>query len=339
MPRRHLPVTEVARIISLLEEGYSMRYVAQRVGVSVSVANRAWSRYQETGQYARRQGSGRHRVTTARQDREIVRRVLEQRTITARCVRSEVDGLHRISEETIRRRLREAGLRSHPRAQVPRLTLGHRRARLQFARNHVNWTMRQWRNVYFSDESRFGLYGNDARIRTWRHRGERFNQRCIMPIRAHNGGSVMVWGCISLRGRTELVILPPPAMTSIRYVNDVLQPHILPLKRQLRQNFVFMQDNARPHTANITQQFFQRHDIALLNHPSNSPDLNPIEHVWDEMKRRLRRREEQPRNLNELGEVLRQIWHEIPMNFIQRCINMQQRLQAVIDQRGGNTHY
>lgn len=163
---------------------------------------------------------------------------MERRTITARWVQSEVHGLHRVSEQTIRRHLREAELRS--RAQVPRLTLAHRRARLQFACNHVNWTVRQWRNVYFSDESRFCLYGNDARIRTWRRQREYYDQRCIMPIRAHNGGSVMVWRCISLSGRTDLIILPPPAMTSIRHVNDVLQPHILPLKRQLRQNFVFM---------------------------------------------------------------------------------------------------
>jgi transposase len=100
-----------------------------------------------------------------------------------------------------------------------------------------------------------------------------------------------------------------------------------------------MQDNARPHTANVTRRFFEEHNIALLPHPANSPDLNPIEHIWDEIGRRLRRREEQPYNLNQLGETLRQIWREIPQSAIERCINMRERLQAVINQRGGNTQF
>lgn len=315
-----------------------MRYVAQSVGVSISIVSRAWTRYQETGRYERRQGSGRRRITTVRQDREIVRYTLQRRTITAHQIRNEFHHLNHICEQTIRNRLREVGLRSCSRVQVPRLTLGHRQARLQFAQDHINWTVRQWRNVHFSDESRFCLYSNDARTRTWRRRNERYDRRCVMPVRAHHGGSVMAWGCISMTGRTNLVILPPPAMTSVRYINDILRPHVLPQSR-LHRNFVFMQDNARPHTANITRRFFEQYQITLLNHPANSPDLNPIEHVWDEMKRRLRCREEQPQNLRELQEVLTQIWNEIPQDTIRRCINMRARLQAVINQRGGNTQY
>lgn len=335
---RHLAATKVARIIALLEEGFHLRYIAQSINVSVSVVSRAWLRYQETGHYARRQDNGRHRITTVRQDREIVRYVSQIRTITAREVRNNVNHLHHISEQTIHNRLREAGLRSRSRAQVPRLTSVHRQTRLQFALDHVNWSARQWRNVYFSDESRFCLYGNDARIRTWRRRNERYDRRCVMPVRAYNGGSVMVWGAISMRRRTDLVILPPPAMTCTRYVNNVLRPHVLPLRR-LHRNFIFMQNNARPHTANVTRRLFERHNITLLDHPPNSPDLNPIEHIWDEMGRRLNHREEQPHNFEELEETLRQIWHQIPQELIRRCINMQERLQAVIDQRGGNIRY
>ncbi|EFN68829.1 Transposable element Tc1 transposase, partial [Camponotus floridanus] len=85
--------------------------------------------------------------------------------------------------------------------------------------------------------------------------------------------------------------------------------------------------------------FFQEHNITLLDHPANSRDLNPIEHIWDEMKRRLRRREQQPQNFNDIAEILKQIWNEIPQELIRRCINMRERLQAVIEQRGGNTQY
>lgn len=135
MQLRHLSTLQVARITALLEEGFSMRYIAQRVDVSVSVMSRAWERYQKTGHYARRKGSGRRRITTIRQDRHLVRLILQRRIITARNVCNKIN-LYNISEETIRNRLREVGLASHPCAQVPRLTLAHRHARLQFACNH-----------------------------------------------------------------------------------------------------------------------------------------------------------------------------------------------------------
>ncbi|EFN67918.1 Transposable element Tc1 transposase, partial [Camponotus floridanus] len=104
------------------------------------------------------------------------------------------------------------------------------------------------------------------------------------------------------------------------------------------RNFIFMHDNARPHTANITR-FFQEHNITSLDHPANSPNLNPIEYIWDEMERRLRRREQQPQNFDDLAEIFKQIWNEIPQELIRRCINMRERLQAVIEQREGNTQY
>jgi len=132
-----------------------------------------------------------------------------------------------------------------------------------------------------------------------------------MPMQAYNGGSVMVWGCISARDRSDLVIVPPPAMTSARYISAILQRQVLPLS-QRRRNFIFMQDNIRPHVSNLAQRFFERHNITLLHHPACSPDLNPIKHVWDEMGRRLRDRDVPPRNLEELEENLQQIWREIP---------------------------
>ena len=64
MPRRHLSAVEVARIIALLQEGFSMRYVAQEIDVSVSVVSKAQSRCQDTENYTKHEDSGRSRITT-----------------------------------------------------------------------------------------------------------------------------------------------------------------------------------------------------------------------------------------------------------------------------------
>ena len=83
--------------------------------------------------------------------------------------------------------------------------------------------------------------------------------------------------------------------------------------------------------------FFEKTALPLLPHPPVSPDLNPIEHVWDMLGRRLRRYNPRPTALRQVEVALQQIWRRLPQRLIRRCINMRQRLQAVIQNRGGNT--
>jgi transposase len=336
---RHLSENEVAQVIALIEDGKSQRYVAHRFNVSRSVVARAWARYQETGRCQRRRGQGRRRVTSIREDRNIANTALRERTVTAHDIRTNLFPNRSISDQTIRNRLREADLRSRNRARVPMLTVNHRRFRLEYARAHVDWTQRQWSRVLFTDESRFCLFNNDKRIRVWRRRGERFDRACVAPVRAFNGGSVMVWAGITTTQRTNLVVIPPPGMTAVRYINEILRPHVLPFRERIGDQFILMHDNARPHTAALTREFLQNRDITVLDHPAISPDLNPIEHIWDLMGRELRHRPRQPTTLAKLERVLQEIWQEIPQIEISRCINMRDRLIEVIYQRGGSTSF
>ena len=147
----------------------------------------------------------------------------------------------------------------------------------------------------------------------------------------------MVWGGVSRGRRTPLVIVREK-LTAQRYIDQILKPIVL-LRRQHQRACILMQDNARPHTANITRYFFERHDITLLPHPPMSLDLNPIEHVWEIMGRRLRRENPNLQNMAALERALLQIWNTILQRQISRCINMAERLAAVIENRGGNTRY
>lgn len=145
----------------------------------------------------------------------------------------------------------------------------------------------------------------------------------------------MVWGGVSRFSRTPVVIVHEN-LDATHYINQILRLVVLPLRQQTRA-FIFLQDNARPHTANITRQFFQRHDITLLRHPAVSPDLN---HIWDILKRRLRQNYPNLRTLAALERALIEIWRRIPQSMIRNCIsNTPERLRAVIRSRGGNTRY
>ena len=118
------------------------------------------------------------------------------------------------------------------------------------------WDIRQWRHCIFSHEPRFSLYHSDGRVRVCRRQGERPIDACVQPNGGNRGPSVMVWGAIHHGGRNELVF---------------------------GRNFVSIQDNAPPHTAHDTAASLEQHDVEVMDWPARSLDMNPIEHVWDQM--------------------------------------------------------
>lgn len=331
-----------ARIVAALEDGRGQRETARNVGVSLSSVQRVWQRYQETGLLTRRPGSGRGRTTTPRDDRFLLSSALRNRTVTAVSLRNHLQEVRNvnISEWTVRRRLHDAGLSSRSRATGPPLSRQHRIARLNFAREHLPWTIADWSLVLFSDESRFCLTGSDRRVRVWRRPGERYAQACIAERLPFGGGSVMAWGGISFDARTELVFIENGTLNAHRYLQQVLEDHVVPFMATLGDDATFMHDNARPHTARVVTEYLDEVQITRFDWPARSPDLNPIEHVWDEMGRRLRRHAQAPRNSRELRQILVQEWNNFPQNVIQNLIqSMPRRLQAVITARGGNTRY
>jgi hypothetical protein len=179
-----------------------------------------------------------------------------------------------ISQDTIRRRLAEHQLLPYVPATGPLLTAEHR---LEFAHAHLNWQEADWTRVLFTNESRFCRFSNDRRMRVYRRPGEPYVQCNIAQAVSYGGGSIMVWGGMSLEGRTELVIVNQGRLAADRYVTTILEPHVVPYAPYIGENSTLMNDNARPHTAQIVRQYFQEVIIVTMNWPARSADLNPIE--------------------------------------------------------------
>jgi transposase len=107
-----------------------------------------------------------------------------------------------------------------------------------------------------------------------------------------------------------------------------------------RQRELFQQDNARPHTAHVTMDYLEQNNINVLPWPSKSPDLNPIEHLWDQLDKRVLQRQPLPQTLDQLRQMLQQEWRTIPRNNVRNLIeSMPRRCRAVLAARGGHTRY
>ena len=215
----------------------------------------------------------------------------------------------------------------------------HKRDRLTWARQYRNLTDEHWQHVIFGDESRFLLYPVDDRMRVRRRAGERLRDDCVQPRVAGGGGSVHVWGAFCAGGKSQLVILDRNVTGEV--YRQVLDQNLLPWARGLfANNFRYQDDNAPAHRARVVTNFLEEQDVNVLRQPALSPDLNPIEHLWDQLGRAIRQRDNQPSTLRELGQALLEEWNRIPAERLRELVNsMPRRLVDVVTARGGHTRY
>ncbi|GFV66214.1 transposable element Tcb2 transposase [Trichonephila clavipes] len=128
----------------------------------------------------------------------------------------------------------------------------------------------------------------------------------------------MVWGAIAYNTRSPRVLIRG-TMTAQRNVNDILQPHVLPLMQWL-PGAIFQQDNARPYTARVSKDCLRT--VTILPWSSRSPDLSSIEHIWDHLGWRVG----YPTSLNELKARLKQIMERNVSGHLSELVRLNVRL-------------
>lgn len=101
----------------------------------------------------------------------------------------------RVCSETIRRCLKESGMKAKTKIKKPLLTAKHMAARLAFAKQHADWDVNQWKLVTWSDESKINRLGSDGRVWSWYDKKVGITSRNIQESLKFGGGSLMIWGC------------------------------------------------------------------------------------------------------------------------------------------------
>ena len=242
-----------------------------------------------------------------------------------------------VSAQTVCCALKKLGMRAVAKVKKPLLKPHHIKARMEFAEKHLDWTVEDWKRVIWSDETKINRLGSDGRQWAWKKQGERLSSRLVQPTVKFGGGSLMFWGCMSWEGvgygtRIE------GRMNADLYVSileDELQQSIDWFKKKCSE-VIFQQDNDSKHTSFKAREWFQNHDMEVMEWPAQSPDLNPIENLWQQLKQRLSSYENPPNGILELWERVEKEWEGIDATVCQRLIEgMPKRVMEVYRAKGG----
>ena len=246
-----------------------------------------------------------------------------------------------VSNQTIRNELRSAGLKSYARPLKPRLKKIHRLQRLNFAKAMKNVEEGFWETVIFTDESKYNIYAPDGHLRVWRRPGIPTLNHHVRETVKFGGGNVMVWGAITYKGVGKLVFIEGK-MNSVLFF-DVLKEgfcETLRMNGMSSEEVYLQQDNDPKHVSKYTKNELDKAGIDVLPWASCSPDMNPIEHVWNDVDFRLRKRSIQPTNKHELMKAIEEKWMNTSPEYIKSLYNsMPTRINALYQAKGGFTKY
>jgi transposase len=322
-------------IISKAEDGWSIRRIALRYNINKNSVFNILKKWRQQGTINANPGAGRRRASNQEQDALLIQ------TIREHPFYSVVDAVGEAnfpgSARTARRRVKETDIRCRSAAKKILLTQQHKERRVGFALEYMAVDETFWDNIIFTDEKTFQSTRNGP-IRVYRPANSRFQGRYVNHVDS-NRFTVNMWAWISARGPGVLwhidTRLNSPEYISI--LNNIMLPSVSLL---YPDQFLFQQDNCPVHTAHIVQDWFRQNNIHIVDWPSRSPHLNPIENVWGLLVKKIQRQNLRPRNVEEMLEILHNTWETIEDDyFLNLCHSMPRRLAEVVNRNGAMTKY
>jgi transposase len=335
-----LTPNQSSHILSLLVEGLSAHSIASSTGVSYSSITRLRSKHLP---HLLKSSGGRPTKLSPSNIRYAQCLIGTGKVENAVQVTKALQDIinQPLSAQTTRRYLKQSGMKAVVKKKRPLLTKRHRKERLDFAISHQDWTVEDWKKVIWSDETKINRLGSDGRKWVWKKAGEGLSDRLVEGTKKFGGGSLMMWGCMmwdgvgyacKIDGRMD-------ADLYVKILEEDLQASLEHYDKNA-EDIIFQQDNDPKHTSKKAKAWFNDHEYQVLPWPAQSPDLNPIEHLWHHLKRKLAEYQEPPKGIMELWERVEGEWNKIGPEVCQNLIeSMPRRVEAVVKANGGYTKY
>ena len=242
-----------------------------------------------------------------------------------------------VSTQTIRRRLKEEGIRKWKAVGRCLLTKKDAKARYKWAREHQHLIKEDWVKFAWSDETLVRQDGDPQQLWVFRRqtKREKYDPRNICTKLKYGGAKQMVWGCF-YGNKLGPIAFIDGSVNSHVYV-AILQEKLIPFFQALQHDgatdIIFQQDNAKVHKSKLTGDWLKdsakQNGFLIMEWPANSPDMNPIEELWAHLKAELYRRYPDTKLLQgspaaiqqKLQERLWEIWWDIGVDVLDRPIN------------------
>jgi DDE superfamily endonuclease/Transposase len=238
---------------------------------------------------------------------------------------------------TLHRYLKHAGIHRTAAKHKIVLSEANRIKRLEFAREMVLKDDDYLSRIMWSDETKVQAFPNSEAV-FFRAKSNEIGSEYVVPKKQNGGSGVMFWGCMTRRAWGPLVVIDGTinGETYLQLLKDVVLPEIgastVPI--------IFQQDNAPAHKKASVTTFLSQQNFETLQWPPQSPDLSPIEWIWNCVKMKMKALRPRPRTMATMRDAILDIWNNLEDSIRIKTIDtFRARLNQCIEKNGGFTEY
>jgi len=353
-PRAELSEGLRGEIISMRKHNHTFSAIAAELAVHEDTARKVWNYYEKHGAYKHPSRPGRPALTDDRTRRQLKRHIMTNRDTRREPLSVLMSKLNiSVCPKTLRKEITvELGMGHRIERRKPWLSPTQIAARLKFAKEHIHWTVEDWRVVIWTDEMGMQTGTNEGPIWVWRYPEEEYLQDCIAATHISGFEKVKIWGAMRYGKLSKGIIMKekegPGKLNAKEYCAEIMDGELFEFWISSMEecgHVVVMEDGAPYHKGAAASRRAQYMEDGWIGWgpgvwPSSSPDLNPIENLWHILRSKVRKRIPVPLKKEELGIALQEEWAKLDMSIVNKlCDSMPRRMQAVIDAKGRSTKY